>query len=63
MLDQLCHRPHRAGLGVAFGNVLLHHRQGEVAADRRDVRGLDAGIGEVAAKRLTRVQLLRRSSY
>ena len=52
MLDKLGHRPDCAGLAVALGDVLLHHRQGHVAADSRDVGGLDTGIGEVAAKRL-----------
>jgi hypothetical protein len=50
MLDKLGHRPHRAGALVALRDVFLDHREREMAADRRDVRGLDAGIGEPATE-------------
>lgn len=51
MLDELRHGPHRAGLLVAPGDVLLHHRQDDVPADRRAVGGLDLSVGERAAER------------
>jgi hypothetical protein len=51
MLDKLGHRPHRAGALIALRDVFLDHREREMAADRRDVRGLDAGIREPATER------------